>query len=71
MTTISIFNAPPDRSAPVLALLRTVQNGWTIFQLVRRQAALSDKLFDLSDAELAKRGLKREEIPQLVADIAM
>lgn len=38
-----------------------------VFQMARRRAARFNKLFNLSDVELAKRALRREQVPQLVA----
>lgn len=70
MSTLSTAQGATAWNAPVITPLRSLQKAWAIFQLARRQAALSDTLFDLSDAELSRRGLNRDQIPQMVADIA-
>lgn len=66
MSDISIIHGPTNWSTLLLAPLRTALKGVVVFQVAFRQAALANKLYDLSDNELAKRGLTRDQIPHFV-----
>ncbi|MDV7142813.1 hypothetical protein R3X27_08965 [Tropicimonas sp. TH_r6] len=70
MSDTSIVHVPTNWNALLLAPVRAVLKGLVIFQLAQRQAKLAQKLINLSDVELGKRGLTREQIPQFVANLA-
>lgn len=70
MSDVSIPRGPADWATVLLVPFRATLKGLSLFQLGYRQAVLAAKLLDLSDAELAKRGLTREQIPHFVASSA-
>ncbi len=63
----AVLTSPISRLARPNRLLTALATFWEGIQEGRRLAASYDRLTRLSNSELARLGLAREEIPQAVA----
>lgn len=66
MSDTTVIRSTINWSAVISAPFRVVGKAFAIIHAANQQAVLAQKLYSLSDAELARRGLTREQIPQVV-----